>query len=119
MKTKELIATLLSAPENVTFSDVISTIEADYLYAPCCFFNGIGDDKFVNEAGSNEGSCKIFAFAKINQLEANETLHCFGDYYRKEVLQYPSSNDHANIRTFIRHGWDGIEFDGEALTLRN
>ena len=118
MKTNELISKLQSSPESITFSDVMKTIESDYTYNPCRFFNGIGDDRFVNEAGSNEGSCKIFAFAKLNQLSTGETLQCFGDYYRIDVMQNPDGDDHANIRTFTHHGWDGIEFAGTALNLK-
>lgn len=117
MNTKELISILQDAPETVSFADVMATIESEYLYTPCRFFNGVETDKFVNEAGTNEGSCKVFAFACLNKLSRDETLQCFGDYYRKDVLQNPAGNDHANIRSFIRNGWAGIEFEGTALTL--
>lgn len=116
MKLKELIYKLQNTPDSVTFNDVISTIESEYHYTPCRFYNGVGNDKFVNEVGCNEGSCKVFAFANLNHLNDEQTLQCFGDYYRKDVMQKPQGDDHANIRTFIRHGWAGIEFDGIALT---
>jgi hypothetical protein len=39
----------------------------------------------------------------------------FGDYYRKDVLEHPEGSDHANIRQFIRDGWQGIQFDSDVL----
>jgi len=69
----------------------------------------------INEAGNNEGSCKIFAFGQLARLSEAETLTCFGQYYRDDVLNNPHSNDHANIRMFIKYGWQGINFDSEAL----
>jgi hypothetical protein len=45
-------------------------------------------------------------------------LNCFGEYYRTDVLQHPDAIDHQNIRNFIRFGWDGVRFDGAALTLK-
>lgn len=111
MNTIELIEKLNTVPEQVTFNEVIATIESDYDYTPAKFSNG----ETVNEAGSNEGSCKIFAFARLNNLTEDKTLHCFGDYYRKDVLENPDSTDHANIRNFMQTGWQGIVFESEAL----
>ncbi|MCP5162307.1 MAG: HopJ type III effector protein [Hahellaceae bacterium] len=111
----ELITRLRTHPDEVEFTEVMATINAHYTYTPTRFCNGAGDDLVVNEAGTNEGSCRIFAFARLNQLSAAETLACFGAYYREDVLKHPDATDHANIRTFIRHGWTGIRFDGEAL----
>ena len=114
MNTEQLIAKIKSAPEAVDFNEVMETIAADYLYQPCHFKNG----NIKNEAGTNEGSCKIFAFAKINQLNPQETLACFGTYYRDDVQQNPNGDDHANIRNFMSSGWDGIKFEGTALTKK-
>ncbi len=63
-------------------------------------------------------SCRIFAFAKIHNLSAEQTLALFGDYYRKDVLGNPDGTDHQNIRNFMRDGWAGIQFDGEALQAK-
>ena len=46
-------------------------------------------------------SIKIFAFAKLNQLSKQNTLDCFGAFYREEVLKNPEGQDHMNIRTFM------------------
>jgi hypothetical protein len=101
--------------ENIRFQDVISAIDRNYDYTPTRFINGVGDDLLVNEAGTNEGSCKIFSFGRLHSLSKQQTLNCFGDYYRSEVLQNPHGKDHMNIRNFMRHGWHGIVFDGDAL----
>jgi len=103
-------------PSVVSFSEVIELINAEYDFSPTRFTNGLADDTVINEAGTNEGSCRIFAFAKLHSLTEEQTLHCFGDYYRKDVLEHPENTDHANIRTFIKCGWAGILFDVPALT---
>ena len=60
-----LLAQLKNQPDTVQFKDVIDCIAATYLYTPSQFTNG----EQVNEAGQNEGSCKIFAFAQLNNLD--------------------------------------------------
>lgn len=111
MSVNALINKLTKTPESVEFSEVIEIIQQYYHYTATNFTNG----DVINQAGTNEGSCKIFAFAKLNQLNEQQTLACFGDYYRKDVLQHPENSDHANIRSFIQSGWAGITFDGVAL----
>lgn len=114
MSINELVQQLSNNPQQIEFSDVIAVIDANYEYQPATFNNGDA----VNEAGSNEGSCKIFAFARLNKLDVPQTLACFGDYYREDVLQHPDRDDHANIRNFMVSGWDGVHFESEALTVR-
>ena len=109
---------LKANPSVVNFSEVIDLINAEYHFSPTRFTNGLGDDVVINEAGTNEGSCRIFAFAKLHGLTEEQTLHCFGDYYRKDVLEHPKNTDHANIRRFIRDGWAGIIFDAPALAAK-
>lgn len=109
------IKNIKSSPESTQFDEVIETINDYYEYTPTRFTNGSGDNKVTNEAGANEGSCKIFSFAKLHSLDESQTLHCFGRYYREDVLENPEGNDHANIRNFIASGWKGIHFEGEAL----
>jgi len=115
MTIEELIKQIKSQPEKVEFDQVIDAIDDHYEYTPTHFTNGQGHDLVNNLPGSNEGSCKIFAFATLNGLNEAETLACFGKYYREDVLNHPEGNDHANIRTFIRHGWSGIQFEGTVL----
>jgi hypothetical protein len=118
MTVDELIRKLNTKPDNVDFTDVIDTIDQAYTYTATRFHNGSGSDAVTNEASSNEGSCKIFSFAKLNNLNARQTLACFGKYYREDVLGHPANDDHANIRNFIVHGWEGIRFEGEALQAK-
>jgi hypothetical protein len=99
------------APESINFSEVISYIDAHYDFTPTRFTNG----NTVNEAGQNNGSCKIFSFAKQLGLSQAQTLALFGDYYRIDVLQNPQGTDHQNIRNFLERGWDGIQFEEEPL----
>ncbi len=115
MTTEELIELIKTQPDKVEFDQVIDVIDDNYEYSPTHFTNGQGHDLVNNLSGSNEGSCKIFAFATLNGLNEEETLACFGKYYREDVLNHPKGNDHANIRTFMRNGWSGIRFDGTVL----
>jgi len=112
MHINELLTALDNHPEQIKFQQVIDSIDGHYDYQPAQFSNG----DIVNEAGSNAGSCKIFAFAQLNKLNEAQTLACFGHYYREDVLQHPHADDHANIRNFMQSGWDGIQFESEALS---
>ena len=100
----------------VSFEETIAVITENYQYKATEFSNGLNEDTLVNKAGTNEGSCKIFAFAKIHQLDQQQTLSLFGDYYRLDVLNDPQGTGHQNIRNFMKYGWEGICFKGEALT---
>ena len=115
MTTEELIELIKTQPDKVEFDQVIGVINDNYEYTPTHFTNGQGHDLVNNQSGSNEGSCKIFAFATLHGLNEEEALACFGKYYREDVLNNPEGNDHANIRTFMRHGWSGIQFEGTVL----
>ena len=99
----------------VAFADTLAAIAAHYEYSPTRFYNGAGESRLVNEPGTNEGSCKIFSFGRLHGLSEPETLALFGEYYRDEVLPNPNGDGHMNIRTFMKHGWAGILFEGEAL----
>jgi len=99
----------------VSFAETMAAIDNHYRYQPCAFSNGLGEEKLVNDVGCNEGSCRIFAFAKIHGLDRQETLALFGDYYHLDVLGNPDGADHKNIRAFMKFGWAGIKFEGEAL----
>ncbi len=116
MTPEQLLARIRQAPESIEFGAVMATIARYYQYQPTAFVNGKeAATQVVNAAGSNEGSCRIFAFAKLHGLTQTQTLACFGAYYRDDVLKHPEGSDHANIRTFMRDGWEGLSFAGEAL----
>ena len=106
-----ILSQLKSKPETIQFNDVISFIEEHYDFSPTPFKNG----NTINEVNQNNGSCKVFSFAKLNKLLKEETLFLFGDFYRNDVLKNPDGIDHQNIRNFTAFGWEGISFEGEAL----
>jgi hypothetical protein len=110
---KEQLDILLAGLKSNTipFTSVISFIEAYYMHQPTAFKNG----EIYNEATQNQGSAKIFAFAQINNLSVGDTLALFAEHYQ-DVLAKPDAADHQNIRQFMTHGWDGITFEGSALT---
>lgn len=107
MNILDFLSKLQHEPENISFADTTAVIGQQYHYTPSSFKNG----DIQNEAGTNEGSCKLFAFAKLQGFSETQTLACFGDYYRKDVLENPEAKNHANIRNFMTSGWQGIEFD--------
>ena len=112
MTINDLIIQLRTAPNTIEFKQVMQVITEFYDYTATRFTNA----ELLNEAGSNEGSCKIFYFAQLNQLTEGETLSLFGAYYRDDVLANPAGKDHGNIRNFKLAGWSGIKFDTPALT---
>ena len=106
-----LLEQLKTSPETIDFKEVIAFIDENYDFTPIKFTNG----NTVNDADQNNGSCKIFSFAKLQNLSKEETLNLFGAFYREDVLKNPEGNDHQNIRNFMEFGWEGISFEGEAL----
>ena len=114
MTLKSFLQILKDNPESIEFNDTMAIIDSLYDFTPTSFKNG----DLVNEAGQNSGSCKIFLFARLHSLTQEETLSCFGSYYRNDVVKYPENSDHQNIRNFIKTGWLGIKFDSEPLKAK-
>ena len=96
--------------DEANFADVIAFIEENYTYTPSAFTNGNQE----NAVDQNQGSAKVFAFAKMNNLTQDDTLKLFAEHY-ETVLQTPNGTDHNNIRQFIENGWDGVRFENEVL----
>lgn len=115
MKIDAFLKKLNDAPNTVTFDDTMAVINDAYAFTPAAFTNGA----LRNEAGQNSGSCKLFAFAKLNGLSQAQTLACFGAYYREDVLKHPDGADHQNIRNFMKTGWAGVQFDTMPLQPNN
>ncbi len=111
MTLESFLQKLKNDPENIEFNDTMGVIDSLFVFTPTSFKNG----DLVNEAGQNSGSCKIFSFARHHSLTQEQTLACFGGYYRNDVLKHPESSDHQNIRNFMKTGWLGIKFDSEPL----
>ncbi|TLX73008.1 HopJ type III effector protein [Labilibacter sediminis] len=102
---------LANKPTSIEFTDTMAVVEELYNFEPTEFVNG----NVTNEENQNNGSCKLFAFAKLQNFNKEETLMCFGKYYTQDVLENPEGDDHQNIRNFITYGWDGIKFKQQAL----
>ncbi|WP_439134228.1 HopJ type III effector protein [Pseudomaricurvus sp.] len=114
MTLDDFLNTLKSTPDAVEFTDTMAAIEANYEFTPTRFHNG----DLTNEPEQNQGSCKILGFGKLQGLSAEQTLACFGQYYRQDVLNNPAGSDHQNIRNFMKHGWDGVTFEGQPLNTK-
>lgn len=97
----------------IGFNDVINFIDDFYRYTPVKFSNG----NSVNDPGINEGSAKIFGFAKHHGLNKVDTLKLFGEHYQS-VLATPNGTDHANIRNFLHWGWNAFLMEKNPLTPR-
>ena len=95
------------------FADVIAFIEARYQHTPTAFQNGAQ----FNAATENQGSAKVFSFAQLEGLNQADTLSLFAEHYAS-VLATPEGTDHQNIRQFMQNGWDGVKFEGKALTAK-
>lgn len=114
MTENEFINQLKRDPSSIEFSDSMGVIDQNYHFSAIAFTIGSQD----NNAGENQGSCKLIAFAKHHELEVEQTLNMFGAYYRDDVLKNPEGDDHQNIRNFMASGWDGVSFDGDALVKK-
>jgi hypothetical protein len=116
LKMKKQLSNLLTRlKENtVTFNNVIEFIQTYYQHQPTAFKNG----EAYNEATQNQGSAKVFAFAQLNGLNAEDTLYLFAEHYQA-VLANPDATDHQNIRQFMANGWAGVTFEGEALIAKH
>ena len=114
MRIEEFINKLKTTPKNLEFSETMAVIEANYEFTPTAFKNG----ELQNNAGENSGSCKLFAFAKLQDFTKDETLACFGKFYFEDVLNDPNGTGHQNIRNFMKTGFDGLVFDGITLKLK-
>jgi len=100
-------------PKELVFEESMIMVASMYEFIETAFDNG----NVHNNAGENSGSCRLFSFAQLNDLSEQDTLYCFGQYYR-DVLGTPDGESHQNIRQFIQHGWSQVIFDGEPLKIK-
>jgi len=110
--------TKIANNETISFAETIAVIMDNYHYQAAEFSNGLGEQMLTSPAGTNEGSCKIFAFAHLHKLTEQQTLNLFGDYYRLDVLNNPQGDSHQNIRQFMKFGWAGIHFNELPLSAK-
>ena len=113
MTIPEFKTKLKTTPTAITFKETMQVIENYYNFNPTAFTNG----DIINNAGENNGSCKLFAFAMHQELTKEETLLCFGEYYQT-VLEDKNGTSHQNIRNFMKTSFKGLSFENEALTLK-
>jgi len=97
----------------ITFAETMQVIENYYNFNPTAFTNG----DTINNAGENNGSCKLFAFAMHQEFTKAATLACFGEYYQN-VLEDKNGTSHQNIRNFMQTGFKGLSFESEALHFK-
>ena len=109
------LKTIKSDAKSIEFEQTMAAIEDGFDYTPTAFKCGEVD----SSAEQNQGSAKIFSFAKLQKLNKDTTLELFGRFYREDVLKNADGDDHGNIRNFIKSGWDGVSFpDGLALKAK-
>jgi hypothetical protein len=107
-------ANLEMSSDDIMMEDVIEMIDINYESGLIEFKNG----DIVNKQGENEGSAKVLSYAALSELDKDTTLKLWGQYYR-DVLATPDGTDHANIRNFMKTGWEGVPFEnGIALTRK-
>jgi len=90
-------------------------LDEQFEYGLIDFKNG----DIMNAQGENDGSAKVLSYGALSNLDKDTTLKLWGQYYR-DVLATPDGTDHANIRNFMKTGWEGVPFEnGIALTRKN
>ncbi len=99
--------------DEANFADVIAFIEDNYTYTASAFTNGNQE----NAADQNQGSAKVLAYAKLNNLSQEDTLKLFAEHYNA-VIETPNGTDHNNIRQFMEDGWNGVTFENDVLTAK-
>ncbi len=99
---EQFLDLLNNTPEQVTFEQTQQVIAEHYTYRKVAFDN----NGLQSSEQQNQGSCKIFAFAQLHRLTKAQTLHCFGAYYRIDVLTNPNNDDHSNIRQLMQETSD-------------
>lgn len=114
MTAETFINKLRSTPEAIEFAETMAVIDKNYQFKPTAFKNG----DLENAVEQNSGSCKLFAFAKIQAFTKEETLACFGQFYFDDVLNYPNGSGHQNIRNFMKTGFEGLHFKDQPLKER-
>ena len=101
------------------FDEVMGKINECYVHTPVEYRSGAGTaEEVVNPPNTNTGSCKVFYFAQMHGVSEDATLRMFCQHYQ-QVLDEPEGDSHANIRAFMKHGWEGITFAGPALVTRD
>ncbi|PKA98124.1 HopJ type III effector protein [Flavobacteriaceae bacterium MAR_2009_75] len=107
MMLTQFLQKLKETPKSIEFNETMAIIEEHYYFEPTSFKNG----QLKSKVGENSGSCKLLAFAQDQELNKEETLACFGNFYFNDVLENPDGEGHQNIRNFMLTGFGGVHFD--------
>lgn len=99
--------------QQLPFAEIIAYIESHYSYTPSAFKNGT----LENSESQNQGSAKLFFFARLQNLSKQDTLLLFSEHYQA-VLDDENGTTHQNIRNFMKDGWEGISFEKVVLTQK-
>ncbi len=99
--------------QKLSFNEVITYIDEKYNYTPSAFKNGM----LFNQEDQNQGSAKLFFFAKLNDVSKEDTLKLFAEHY-ESVIMDEKGTSHQNIRNFMEYGWEGVLFEKEVLQLK-
>jgi hypothetical protein len=103
--TLESYITQSKQTQNIMETITIIETAGILLTTPTAFQNG----NQHNAQGENSGSCKLFAFAKLQTLTPEKKLACFGEVLYEDVIKNPDGTDHQNIPpNFMKTGWNGI-----------
>ena len=70
--------------DEANFADVIAFIEDNYTYTASAFTNGNQE----NAADQNQGSAKVLAYAKLNNLSQEDTLKLFAEHYNAVIEKW-------------------------------
>lgn len=121
---ENVIATLCELAEQefgltgVKFTEVMAKLDECYDFVPTAYSSGVGSGRATtNAAGTNNGSCKTFYFAKMRGLSEDAALRLFCEHY-EDVVRTPDGDSHANIRAFMENGYAGLTFEGDALVAK-
>ena len=113
MTLSSLLEAIYANSSTLEFTKVLDAIDSEFDFTPTPFING----SLNNPADQNQGSCKIFSFANQAGLSESQTLLLFAEHYRA-VLANPDGEEHANIRQFMKTGWNGVSFASKPLQKR-
>lgn len=113
MNTKRYLKAI-KAKEFVAFNEFIALIEKEYNFVNTEFING----DMNNRENENQGSAKVFCFALMHKLSKEQTLKCFGEHYDSVLNSKNEQKTHLNIRNFIKFGFDGLQINSKALSLK-
>lgn len=113
MSNKQQLLSLITSIEQKQskFENVLAFINTNFVFKETAFTNG----DLSNSATENQGSCCVFAVAQLFDLSKEQTLVLFAEHY-DNVLENPNTDNHQNIRQFMKNGWNGIQFEQTPLT---